>query len=102
MMNGEAQKLGAKRLLNVLGIRRIELVLFWHPAVSPFGGRIFAADFVQLAKHDIAEMGRGCDVKANGRKDPRFSIVVTVDRGLFWPRKRYRFAATAPAGRDHA
>ena len=57
-MDGKAQQLGTKRLLNMLGIRRIELlVLFGKPPVRPFGGLVFAADVVQLAEHKVAKMG---------------------------------------------
>jgi hypothetical protein len=46
VMNGKAQELGAKRLLDMLGVCRIELVLFRKPPMRPFGGRIFTADRV--------------------------------------------------------
>jgi hypothetical protein len=58
-MNGKAQKLGPKRLLDMLGIGRIELVLFSHPPVRPFGGVVLAANLVQFSKHHIAQPG-GC------------------------------------------
>src|ERR1700720_1192311 len=87
LMDSKAQQLGAKRFLDMLGICLVELVLFLHPPMRPFGGLIFAADLVQFTKHYVAQMRRGRDVKAIGRKDPRFGIAVTVDRGFFWPRK---------------
>ena len=45
-MNGKAEKLGAKRLLDMLGIGRVERVLFSHPLVRPLGGIVLAANLV--------------------------------------------------------
>ena len=45
-MNGKAEKLGAKRLLDVLGIGRIERILSSHPPVRPSGGIVLAANLV--------------------------------------------------------
>ena len=56
-MDGKAQQLGPERLLDVLGIVRIELVLFFQPLMRPFGSRVLAADLVQFGEHDIAETG---------------------------------------------
>ena len=86
-MDGKAQQLGAKRLFNMLGIPFIELVLFRKPPMGPFGGRIFTADRVQFAKHFIAQMGRCCDVQANGGEHFRAGIVIVGCR-LFRPRQR--------------
>jgi hypothetical protein len=46
LMDSKAQKLDTKRFLDVLGICRVELVLFLHPPMRPFGGLILAADFI--------------------------------------------------------
>jgi hypothetical protein len=45
-MHGKAQKLGPKRLLNMLGIGRIELVFLLHPPVRPLGRLALVADCV--------------------------------------------------------
>ena len=56
-VNGKARKLGPKRLLNMLGVGRIELVLFLHPPVRPLGGIVLAANLVQFTEHHIAQLG---------------------------------------------
>ena len=50
-MDSKAQQLGAERLLDMLGVGRIEPVLLRKPPVRP----VFAADFVQFAKHEVAQ-----------------------------------------------
>jgi hypothetical protein len=56
-MDGKAEQLGAERLLDMFGIGRIELVLFFEPPMRLFGGRVLAADLVQFGEHDVAETG---------------------------------------------
>ena len=74
-MNGKAQKLGPKRLLDMLGIGRSELVLFSHPPVRPLGGLILAANLVQFSEHHIAQPG-GCHrVKENGSNHTCFAAI---------------------------
>ena len=55
-MNSKTEKLGPKRLLDMLGIGRIERVLFSHPSVRPLGGLVLAANLVefQRASHRAA------------------------------------------------
>jgi hypothetical protein len=72
-MDGKAEKLGRKRLLDVSGVIGIQLVLFGKPPMRPFGSLLYTADRIQFAKQNIAEAGRG-DVKANGGKDFRLRI----------------------------
>jgi hypothetical protein len=57
-MDGKAQELCTKRLLDMLGTGRIELlVLFGKPPVRPFGVLVLAADVIQLAEHLVAQVG---------------------------------------------
>src|SRR6516164_3182291 len=57
VVNGKAQQLGAKRLLDVFGVGCIEFVFLFEPPMRPFGGRVLAVDVVQFGNHDIAETG---------------------------------------------
>src|SRR6266567_3571369 len=78
MMDGKAQKLGPKRLLDMLRISRIELVLFRQPSVRPLGRLLFAGDRVQFAKHCFAQVGGCGDVEANGRQDLALTLLVST------------------------
>ena len=76
-MNGKAHKLGSKRLLDMLGIGRIELVLFSHPPARPLSGLVLAANLVQFSKHHSALLGdfrqqKFCDFQR--RFSPCFGI----------------------------
>jgi hypothetical protein len=73
-MDGKAEKLGRKRLLDVSGVIGIQLVLFGKPPMRPFGSLLLTADRIQFAKQNIAEASRRGGVKANGGKDFRLRI----------------------------
>jgi hypothetical protein len=57
LVDGKAEQLGAKRLLNMLCIGRIEFVLFFEPPLRPLGSRVLTADVIQFGEHHVAETG---------------------------------------------
>ena len=84
-MDGKAPQLGPKRLLNMLGIGGIEFVLFRKPAMRPLSGLILTADRVQFAEHDVAEVGRCCNVETDGIKKLPLGTVAVVDHKFLSP-----------------
>jgi hypothetical protein len=85
-MDGKAQKLGTKRLLDMLGVCRIELVLLRKPPLRPFGSgsMVPVSDFSGLAS-SVCALARAVASAA----------IEGLDRGVAFPPR-----SLSPEGRS--